>query len=116
MNKPSHIFHVSSTEELEQAQTSGLYESPSLSGEGFIHCCDANQLAGVVSRYYANVDHLKLLVIDPDQLSAALIRENTVGGSELFPHVYGPIELNAIVEVRDFSLSSPERMALNDHD
>lgn len=67
-----------------------------------------------MQRYYQGVDNLTLLTIDPEQLSAALIRENTVGGSELFPHVYGPLDLAAIVTASNFNIGSSERLAVED--
>jgi len=70
----------------------------------------------VVSRYYASIDKLKLVEINREALHAELILENTTGGNELFPHVYGSINLDAVLEVRDFAMDSPERMALLDND
>lgn len=53
-----------------------------------------------------------LLVVDVEALEPALIHENTVGGSELFPHVYGAINRTAIVDVIPFGIKSAEREGL----
>lgn len=92
------IYHVAEQSALDQLQ-GDTYVCDSLNTEGFIHCCLKDQLAGVLARYYQEVPNLKLLTIDVSSLDAKLVYENTVGGEELFPHVYGPINMSAIVEV-----------------
>ncbi|MFK7891770.1 MAG: DUF952 domain-containing protein [Granulosicoccus sp.] len=100
------IFHVASAEDVAAIKMHSEYRCNSLSSEGFIHCCERNQLAGVLQRYYQGVDNLKLLVIDPQRLENELVVENTTGGSELFPHIYGPINIDALDTILDFSLAS----------
>lgn len=71
-----------------------------LEQEGFVHASYAGQVAGVLQRFYADVtDPMCLLVIDPDKLGVPVIAENLIGGSELFPHIYGPVPVSAVVEV-----------------
>lgn len=94
-------------------RNNGEYRCESLDTEGFIHCCDRNQLVGVVSRYYQDVDDVVLLLLDADKITAALIRENTVGGSELFPHIYGPINSEAVIDTVPFGINSTERQGLS---
>ncbi len=113
MTANSIIFHIAQTTDIERYQLSGEYQCASLASEGFIHCCDQNQLAGVVNRYYQDVDDVHLMILDPDKLSSALIRENTVGGSELFPHVYGTINAEAVNDIVPFGISSTERLGLS---
>jgi len=110
MNKNPHIFHIAQMS--DAANNSADYQCDSLSSEGFIHCCDRHQLAGVVSRYYQDIDDVVLLVVDVEVLEPALIHENTVGGSELFPHVYGAINRSAIVDTIPFGINSIEREGL----
>ena len=93
------IYHIAQPQDLESARTNGFYSCASLAAEHFIHCCKRNQLAGVIERYYADATGLKLLTIDTDKLTADLVYENTVGGKELFPHVYGRINTDAIIDV-----------------
>ena len=92
------IYHVTDQPTLDKV-ADDTYTCDSLEAEGFIHCCTKDQLAGVLERYYQGVTGLKLLKIDTASLTARLIYENTVGGEELFPHVYGPINMNAVVDV-----------------
>ncbi len=80
--------------------------------EGFIHCSSPEQLAGVVERYYQGRSDLHLLTIDPERLSAELVWENTSGGTELFPHLYGRLNLDAIVERVPFDANGGEPIDL----
>ncbi len=90
------IYHLATFEDAEKLAQSGSYTAASLATEGFIHCCTAGQLPGVLQRYYADAQRLVVLHINSDQLESRLVMENTVGGSEDFPHVYGPINASAI--------------------
>ena len=93
------IFHIASQTDFDANAGNATYRCASLQTEGFIHCCSADQLAGVIERYYADVPDLLLITIDPDRLKAELVFENTVGGDELFPHVYGEINRDAVTEI-----------------
>ena len=105
------LLHVAHDADLERARRSGRYRCGSLDAEGFVHCCDAGQLAGVLARYYAGVDGLTLLEIDPRALDVAVVREGVPGG-ERFPHVYGSISLAAVRRTEPFGLDAPARTAL----
>ena len=109
MTVDATIFHIAANADITKYHEHGVYQCASLKSEGFIHCCDKHQLAGVVQRYYLNVDNVQLMLLDPDKLDSPLIRENTVGGSEHFPHVYGPIKKDAVKALVPFGLSSTER-------
>lgn len=91
------IFHIAQQTDLLEARQSGRYVCDSLSSEGFIHCCLDTQLQGVIDRYYQDVTGQVLLCLDPALLQSECRYENTVGGTEEFPHTYGPINLDAIV-------------------
>lgn len=93
------IYHIATRADVDASKPVKTYRCESLQAEGFIHCCKADQLAGVVARYYTGVPDLLLLTIDPEQLTAELVFENTVGGEELFPHVYGEINTDAITHI-----------------
>ena len=93
------LMHVAALEDLERARRTGRYRAASLDAEGFLHCCDPDQLAGVLERYFANATGIRVLGIDPARLDARVVREDTVGTGERFPHVYGEVPLEAIVSV-----------------
>jgi len=97
------IFHIARAADWEAALASGAYRvstlGRTLDEEGFVHCACEEQVDGVRARFYAGVPDLVVLVVDVDRL-AAEVRFEDGGGGELFPHVYGPIEVDAVVDVR----------------
>jgi uncharacterized protein (DUF952 family) len=88
-----------------KAQRQGYYEHPSLKLEGFIHCSERSQLLAVANRYFKKQSDLIVLEMDASQLEAPLRFENTTGGTELFPHVYGVISLDAILLIHSLEAS-----------
>jgi uncharacterized protein (DUF952 family) len=99
------IHHVALARDWADAQAAGEYAvstlGRTLAEEGYIHASRADQWPGVRARFYAGVtEPLVLLVIDPDRLAAEVRDEAVPGLEETFPHVYGPIDLEAVVEVR----------------
>ena len=95
------IYHVSTAEEWQTAQQQGFYEVPSLAAEGFIHCSEMEQVAGVLERYYQGQVGLLLLHIDESKLNVPLKYELAPSVNEEFPHIYGRLNLDAVVEVED---------------
>lgn len=100
------IFHITRLADWRAAQAQGAYRlstrDRTLEDEGFIHCSYANQVAGVASRYYRGLDDLVLLQIDRERVNAE-VRDESVGGDERFPHIYGALNLDAVMQVRPFS-------------
>lgn len=74
------------------------YAAESLVTEGFVHCSYIGQLKGVIDRYYSAEESLVILEIDPDLLKSELKVEKSTG-DELFPHIYGPINMDSVVSV-----------------
>jgi uncharacterized protein (DUF952 family) len=74
------------------------YRADSLDSEGFIHCSFADQVARSANRFYADAPELLVLHIDPGAIGSPL-RTEAAGTGELFPHVYGPINRDAVVGV-----------------
>jgi uncharacterized protein (DUF952 family) len=96
------IIHATSRTSWLAAQGSGAYTADSLEAQGFIHCSKATQVLRVVNTYYAGQRGLVLLVIDPARLTSELRWEPGADlASELFPHIYGPLNLDAVVKVVD---------------
>ena len=98
------IYHISLVSEWRSARGASQYTMSSngvtLAQQGFIHCCYVNQIQGVLERFYTEVtDPMCLMVIDPYRVTAPVIAENLEGGTELFPHIYGPIPIAAVTEV-----------------
>ena len=96
------IFHITKRSDWKEAQLVGEYRSSSLSDQGFIHCSFMNQVIGVANYKFAGQSGLVLLCIDEDKLIAEVRSENLECGEKLFPHIYGCINLNAVVDIIDF--------------
>nr|MCU0451584.1 DUF952 domain-containing protein [Bernardetiaceae bacterium] len=90
-------FHLSSTPAWQAAQAQGQYQPASLASEGFIHCSTAAQVAPTANRYFGGQGPLLLLHIDETRLTARLVYEASSGG-HLYPHLYGPLNLDAVVQ------------------
>ncbi len=95
------LLHLAVTQDWE-ARSEQAYRPAGLATEGFVHCCTPGQLLGVVERYYQHRQDLVLLRVDPAGLDCDVIWENTTAGAELFPHLYGPIPLPAIVSASSY--------------
>jgi glutathione S-transferase len=100
------IFHIATLADWRTAQAVGSYTTStygvSLAQEGFLHCSHADQWPGVLERFFADVtEPLVLLVIDTDLVGVPLVEEPPAPGvTETFPHLYGPLDPAAVVEVR----------------
>ena len=96
------LFHITSRSEWEDAQASGEYRPRDFAREQFIHCSYSRQVVPVANRFYRGVRDLVLLEIEPAGLACRVIEENLEGGSEQFPHVYGPLPVSAVAAVHAF--------------
>lgn len=94
------IFHITPRSQWESAQIIGSYRGDTLDTEGFIHCSKLEQVVGVANRFYAEQTGLVLLSIEIARLQAEL-RYEAIDGDE-FPHLYGALNLDAVVQVTDF--------------
>ncbi len=93
------IFHVTKRSDWQEAQKNGAYTHHALSAEGFIHCSQQEQVAGVLQRYFSGQTDLVRLTIDTDKLTSRWVFEWSPSTHDSFPHVYGPINLDAVIEV-----------------
>jgi uncharacterized protein (DUF952 family) len=93
------IYHITTKEAWDQAIQNGAYTTTSLNEEGFIHCSQENQIAGVLERYFVGKQDLVKLVIDTDKLNVRFVFEWSPSTSDTFPHIYGPINIDAVKEV-----------------
>ena len=79
---------------------SDLYRHASLETEGFIHCSFVDQLDTVIKRYYSGAANIVVLEIESDRLMSRMLKEASTG-NEIYPHIYGPINRDAIVGVKE---------------
>jgi uncharacterized protein (DUF952 family) len=102
------ILHIAFPEQWEAARQAGSYRwstrGKSLDdGATFIHASRPEQVAMVANFVYDDVDEpLCLLVIDTSRLVSAVCDEDLEGIGISFPHIYGPLNLDAVVDVRAY--------------
>jgi uncharacterized protein (DUF952 family) len=95
------IVHIAARRDWVQAQLSGEYRAASLATEGFIHGSRPEQVLRVANRFYGGIPDLVVLWIDPQRLSAPIRYEASDG--ELFPHIYGALNLESVIRVCELS-------------
>ena len=95
-----HIFHITSRDAWQQQKPTGTYRHASLESEGFIHCSDETQLDATWKRFFRGETGWVVLDIDVDRLKSEVRYEKSEPG-ETFPHVYGPVNVDAVVGIRD---------------
>ncbi len=102
----SAVLHLALPEDWAAAVAAGEYRvstrGRTLAEVGFVHCSTAEQVSGTANRFYADCAELMLLTIDPDRVDAELRFENLEGGPVLFPHLYGPVPIDAVVRVEPY--------------
>jgi len=92
------IFHIATEQQWADTKGQGEYRHKSLETEGFIHCSSRDQLIKTANRYFIDFNSILILHIDEEKLTSRLIHESSTGG-ELFPHIYGSINLDAISKI-----------------
>jgi uncharacterized protein (DUF952 family) len=106
------LLHITTAPAWNAAQAQGAYLAASLATEGFIHCSTPTQVVWVANTRFHGRTDLILLHIDPSKLDADVRYENLEGGEWLFPHVYGPIPVSAVVAVTAFRPSADGTFSL----
>jgi uncharacterized protein (DUF952 family) len=103
------ILHLASNEAWLATAKGGAYHADSSTTEGFIHCSKPSQIVGVANTFYHGQHGLVLLLIDPSKLKPELKWEppaepepTHAREGDLFPHIYGPLNLDAVIKVIPF--------------
>lgn len=94
------IYHITTKEWWAKFEALDYYESPTLNEEKFIHLSTAEQVAGVLERYYAGQTNLLKLHVDTEKLSAELKYELATN-NELFPHLFGRLNKSAVKRIEE---------------
>lgn len=96
------ILHITTRAAWGAAQRAGRYEAPSLAEEGFIHLSSPDQVTRVADARFRGTPDLVLLCVAPERLTAPVRHETSDAGAETFPHLYGPLDLDAVLAVVAF--------------
>ena len=93
------IYHLTQKRNWDDALTKGFYDAESLYSEGFIHCSVKDQVHATLDRYFKDQSEILVLSIDSSKLRSPLKFEFSASVNEEFPHVFGPINIDAVVDV-----------------
>ena len=96
--KIEFVYHIIPQKDWLEVKDKNIYHPLSLDSEGFIHCSFDHQIAGVVSRYYSGRNDLNLMKINILDINAP-IKIELSGEEGKFPHIYGELNLNAVIGV-----------------
>lgn len=94
------IVHLCRREDWAKALRQGEYRDPALETEGFIHLSRPSQILWVANQFYQGQQDLVLLWVDPGKLHSRL--EWDAVEEKTFPHLYGKLNLEAVVRVSNF--------------
>ena len=117
------IFHLALPDDWERATAAGEYRistrNRTLEDEGFIHCSFQHQLVDTANRYYGDLPEVVLLRLDARRLQSPVVAEapagagdDSGGNAEEYPHVYGPITIDAVVSHRPWRREGDGRYTL----
>jgi uncharacterized protein (DUF952 family) len=98
----SHVVHALTETEWDRFRETGEHRPDSLDEEGFVHCPKPGQMVVVADTVHADDAPMRLLVIDESRLDASVQYGTNDDGASPFPHVYGPLTLDAVVEAFPF--------------
>ena len=110
------ILHITTRETWETAVSANTYHLDSLDTDGFIHCSTSEQVLLPANAMYQGRQGLVLLCINADKLHPPLIYEDCYETGMAFPHIYGPLNTDAVFAVIDFppnadgSFSLPQKL------
>lgn len=96
------ILHITTKIDWEKAKKAGVYSAPSLEKAGFIHCSLAQQIPPVANYNFKGQQELIILEIDEYKLKYDVKYEDLWNEGQLYPHIYGPINIDAVVRTVPF--------------
>jgi uncharacterized protein (DUF952 family) len=111
------IYHIALAADWDAALEAGEYRTSTLgrtlADQGFVHASYGNQVRGVADALYAHVEEpLVLLTIDERRLTVPVLVEAAAGSADAFPHVYGPVDVAAVVMATPLTRDAAGRLEL----
>ncbi|SMO90458.1 DUF952 domain-containing protein [Fodinibius sediminis] len=92
------VFHITTKEEFNNQKRNNKYYPESLTSKGFIHCSKGSQIERTANHHFAGRQEVLLLVIDVSTLCSDIKYEVDEETGEKFPHIYGPLNTDAIMD------------------
>ena len=106
------ILHIVNKRAWEDAKQIGEYRGDTLETEGFIHCSKPDQVIEVANYVFQGTQGLILLVIDEAKVTSEIKYEDP-GNKNLYPHIYGPLNIDAVVRAIDFDVKEDGTFSLS---
>ena len=103
MARDETILHITTPATWSVAREEGELTTPSLAEEGFIHCSTFAQVESTADRIFAGSGDLLALEVEVARLSAPLKWEAATDVGDDFPHIYGPLNVDAVVGERELT-------------
>ena len=98
------IYKIATKAQWAEAERAGSFAgAPVDHADGYIHFSTAAQAKETAAKHFAGQDDLLLVAVDTDGMGEALKWEVSRGGA-LFPHLYAPLPLSAVVWVKALPL------------
>jgi uncharacterized protein (DUF952 family) len=108
------IYKICEASAWREAERKGVFEGAAIDlKDGYIHFSFAHQVAETAGKHFAGQRDLLLIAVEAEALGAALLREPARGGA-LFPHLYGPLPMAAVVWVKPLPLGADGKLMLPD--
>jgi uncharacterized protein (DUF952 family) len=95
------ILHICSKTDWEKAKKNNVYIADSLLSQGYIHCSTLEQIVEVADHVFNGQSNLILLLIDENKVDKDIKYEDA-GNGKFYPHIYGPLNIAAVIDVKDF--------------
>ena len=105
------LLHITAREQWDRARFAGVYRGDTLDTEGFIHCATRDQVLDVANARFRGRPDLVLLCIDSSRVQAP-IQYDAVETGARFPHIYGPLNAEAVVKTLPFPPGPDGRFSL----
>jgi uncharacterized protein (DUF952 family) len=96
------ILHITKESDWTKAKLEGTYRHTSLKSDGFIHCSTTEQVVDIANVVFQGQEDLVLLCIDPERVTAEIVYEDLYETEKLYPHIYGNLNLESVIDVVSF--------------
>ena len=95
------IYKICVSDEWEQAQKNGVYTGSSDDiRDGFMHFSTDEQLEGTLQKHFKGIKDLFILSVSVERLDSDKLKWEISRNNKKFPHLYGDLDLNAVIEVK----------------
>lgn len=94
------IVHITARERWHKSRRDGYYRPESLEETGYIRCLKPSQFVEIMEGILGEREDIMLVMIDEESVEAEIKYENFYDSGEKHPHIYGELNLDAVVEIK----------------